>query len=148
MEARTLEISGFSYVLESRFLLEHSGRTNLIRVCWWYFSFNTYLYISPKMTSKFCNSSKNWHLSVQTCNSWTNSGTIKNVRHPRIFLLFKISPNIWSPVEKSNVHLLHIKWETKFRIDITIWCYNSPTYKTSLPLAPSKEVNTSHEPPE
>lgn len=78
---------------------------------------HTHLYISPNCISKFCSWANNWHLSVQTCNSCTSSGTTRNVRHPPIFLDFRMSPNMWSP-----------------------------TYNTSLPLAPINSVNTSHDP--
>lgn len=71
----------------------------------------------PRAISKFCNSANSWHLSVQTCSSWTNSGTTKNVLQPRIFFDLRMSPNIWSP-----------------------------TYKTSFPLAPMSLVKISQEP--
>lgn len=118
MLERNLEISGFSLALESKFLARKYSGYLYERISWnemWF----THLYISPSITSKCCSSAKYWHLSVHTCSSCTSSGTIRNVRQPRIFFDFSISPNMWSP-----------------------------TYSTSLPLALMKLVKTSHEPPE
>lgn len=51
--------------------------------------------------SKDCSSWNSENSSVQTWSSCPSSGMIRNVRQPRIFLLFKISPKMWSPMYKT-----------------------------------------------
>lgn len=61
-----------------------------------------YLYISPICTSKSSSFSNSVFFLVHTSSSCANSGTTRNVRHPRTFLVFKMSPKMWSPTYSTS----------------------------------------------